>query len=432
MPFGFMSAAVNQVMVVAGCGYSEPLYVSGGRVFVWPICQTAQYLDLNIMTAIIESFEVLSQEGVKISVSGVAQVKIEGRFPEMRKAACQHFLGKTPDQVKAIVMVTLEGHQRAIMGTMTVEEIYQDRKKFAEAVYTVASQDLQAMGITIVSYTIKDIRDQHGYLKALGMKRTAEVQRDARIGEAEAHRDAIIKQAEASQARLAAKYLCDADIAQAERDYQLRQASFDASIATKQADSELEYQLQTAISMQKIKEEATQQIVVEREKMIEVQMQEALRREKELVTSVKLPSEAEKTKLELAGAAAKARLTLEAEAQAEAIKAKGQAEAEAIELQGKAHAEAMQLRAEAYRRYGKAAVADMIFQALPKVTAEVAAPLSRMDKLVMISADEEDVGAARVTGEVIEIITQLPPLVEKLTGLNIVDSFKDSVNIKVK
>merc|ERR1712141_934468 len=127
--------------------------------------------------------------------------KIQGQNMEMLKAACEQFLGKNAREVHQIALETLEGHQRAIMGTMTVEEIYQDRKKFSKSVIEVASSDLVNMGITVVSYTLKDIRDEEGYLKALGMARTAEVKRDARIGEAEAKRDAQIKEAIAEEER---------------------------------------------------------------------------------------------------------------------------------------------------------------------------------------------------------------------------------------
>ena len=140
------------------------------------------------------------------------------------------YLDIIPNQV---ALETLEGHQRAIMGSMTVEEIYRDRKKFSKAVFEVASSDLVNMGITVVSYTLKDIRDEEGYLKALGLARTAEVKRDARIGEAEARRDAQIKEAIAEEERMASRLLNDTEIAKAKRDFELKKAAYDVEVQTK-------------------------------------------------------------------------------------------------------------------------------------------------------------------------------------------------------
>ena len=169
-------------------------------------------------------------------------------------AACEQFLGKNDDEItqvyaadclysclftslfSQVALETLEGHQRAIMGSMTVEEIYRDRKKFSKAVFEVASSDLVNMGITVVSYTLKDIRDEEGYLKALGLARTAEVKRDARIGEAEARRDAQIKEAIAEEERMASRLLNDTEIAKAKRDFELKKAAYDVEVQTKVAE----------------------------------------------------------------------------------------------------------------------------------------------------------------------------------------------------
>lgn len=112
------------------------------------------------MTLQVESPCVYTSQGVPISVTGIAQVKIQGQNEDMLLTACEQFLGKSENEIQHIALVTLEGHQRAIMGSMTVEEIYKDRKKFSKQVFEVASSDLVNMGITVVSYTLKDIRDE--------------------------------------------------------------------------------------------------------------------------------------------------------------------------------------------------------------------------------------------------------------------------------
>ncbi|XP_071802421.1 flotillin-1-like isoform X2 [Asterias amurensis] len=371
------------------------------------------------MTLQINTDNVYTRLGVPISVTGIAQVKIQGQNKDMLLEACQQFLGKTEREVEMVAMETLEGHQRAIMGTMTVEEIYKDRKKFAKNVFEVASSDLVNMGISVVSYTLKDVRDEHGYLKALGMARTAEVKRDARIGEAEAKRDSGIREARAEEERMASRFANDTEIAKAKRDFELKKAAYDMEVQTKKADSELAYELQAAKTKQRIKEEQMQIKVVERSQQIQVQEQEISRREKELKAQVKQPAEAEKFRLETIADANMKRVVMEAEASAEAIQLRGEAEAFAIEEKAKAEAEQMAKKADAWKDYQDAAMVDMVLETLPKIAAEIAAPLAQANKVTMVSSGKGGVGADKLTGEVMDIMNRVPELVEKMTGVNI-------------
>jgi len=374
------------------------------------------------MTISVPTVNVNTGHGVAISVTGIAQVKIQGQNEEMLLAACEQFLGKNDDEITQVALETLEGHQRAIMGSMTVEEIYRDRKKFSKAVFEVASSDLVNMGITVVSYTLKDIRDEEGYLKALGLARTAEVKRDARIGEAEARRDAQIKEAIAEEERMASRLLNDTEIAKAKRDFELKKAAYDVEVQTKKAEAELAYELQAAKTKQRIKEENMQIKVIERSQEIAIQAQEIDRRERELESSVRKPAEAEKFKLEKMAEAHRVRLIIEAEAEAEAIALKGEAEAYAIEAKAKAEAEQMAKKADAWKEYKEAAMIDMMLQTLPKVAAEVAAPLSQTKKITMVATGEGEVGAGRLTGEVLDIMTRVPDMVNKMTGVDITNN----------
>lgn len=315
--------------------------------------------------------------------------------------------------------MTLEGHQRAIMGSMTVEEIYKDRKIFSKKVFEVASSDLINMGITVVSYTLKDIRDEEGYLKALGMARTAEVKRDARIGEAEAQAEAKIKEAMAEEQRMAARFLNDTEIAKSQRDFELKKAAYDVEVHTKKAEAEMAYELQAAKTKQRIKEEQMQIAVVERTQEIAVQKWEVQRREKELEATIRRPAEAEKFRLEKIAEAHRQKTVLEAEAEAEAVKVRGEAEAYAIKAKAVADAEQMAKKAEAWKEYGSAAMVDMMLETLPKVAAEVAAPLSQARKVTMVSCGGGEVGAAKLTGEVLSIVQCLPELVKGVTGVDI-------------
>ncbi|CAL8089306.1 unnamed protein product [Orchesella dallaii] len=419
MVWGFVTCGPNEVLVISGCCHSKPLLVPGGRTFVWPFVQQVQELPLKTMTLQVESPKVYTNQGVPISVTGIAQVKIQGQNEEMLLNACEQFLGKPSiREIERVALETLEGHQRAIMGSMTVEEIYKDRKKFSKNVYEVASADLMNMGITVISYTLRDIRDDNGYLQALGMARTAEVKRDARIGEAEAQRDSTIKEAIAEEERMAAKYSNDTEIAKAKRDFELKKAAYDLEVNTKKAEAELAYALQVAKTKQRIVEEQMQIKVVERQQEISIQEQEIQRKQKELDAVIRRPAEAEKYRLEKIAEAHRNRVILEAEAESEAIRIKGDAEAFSLEAKGKAEAEKLARKAEAYKLYKDAAVTEMLLEALPKIAAEVAAPLTQAKRINMISTGGE-IGAARLTTEILETVLRMPQLVSTITGVDI-------------
>ncbi|KAF5284378.1 hypothetical protein FQR65_LT13565 [Abscondita terminalis] len=422
MTWGFVTCGPNEALVISGCGYSKPHLVPGGRAFLWPLIQSIQKISLNTMTLQVDSPTVYTSQGVPISVTGIAQVKIQGQNEEMLLAACEQFLGKKEIEIQHIALVTLEGHQRAIMGSMTVEEIYKDRKKFSKQVFEVASSDLVNMGITVVSYTLKDIRDEEGYLKSLGMARTAEVKRDARIGEAEARAEAQIKEAIAEEQRMASVFLNDTQVAKSRRDFELKKAAYDVEVQTKKAEAELAYDLQAAKTKQRIKEEQMQIKVVERTQEIAVQQQEIARRERELEATIRRPAEAEKYRLEKIAEANYKKIVLEAEAEAEAVRLRGEAEAYAIEAKAKAEAEQMSKKAEAWKEYREAAMIDMFLDVLPKVAAEVAAPLSQAKKITMVSSGQSDIGAAKLTSEVLSIVTKVPDLVKNMTGVDILKS----------
>ncbi|XP_043939231.1 flotillin-1 [Protopterus annectens] len=420
----FYTCGPNEAMVVSGFCRSPPVMVAGGTVFVIPCVQQIQRISLNTLTLNVKSEKVYTRHGVPISVTGIAQVKIQGQNKEMLAAACQMFLGKTETEVTQIALETLEGHQRAIMAHMTVEEIYKDRQKFSEQVFKVASSDLVNMGISVVSYTLKDIHDDQDYLHSLGKARTAQVQKDARIGEAEAKRDAGIKEAKAQQEKVSAQYLSEIEMAKAQRDYELKKATYDIEVNTKKAQSELAYQLQVAKTKQKIEEEKMQVLVVERAQQIHLQEQEIVRKERELEAKVKKPAEAERYRLEKIAEAEKLQMVTQAEAEAETIRIKGEAEAFAVEAKAKADAEQMKKKAEAFQQYKDAAMVGMLLEKLPDVAAEITKPLNETKKITMVSSGTGEVGMGKVTGEVLDIMNKLPETIEKITGVSISQSMK--------
>jgi flotillin len=430
----------NQVMVISGRKYKIKTpdgridevgfrIRRGGGAFILPLVEKVDLLSLEIMTLDITTPEVYTKPGVPIIVDGVAQVKVGGDEQSIRTAS-EQFLGKTPQQIQEIALQTVEGHLRAIIGTMSVEDIYKNRDQFASSVQEVAVSDLANMGLLIVSFTMKDIRDNHGYLEALGKPRTAEVKRDAIIAQAEADRDAAIKSAMARQAGEIAKFQAETQIAEAQKNYLLQKASYDASTNEAKAQADLAYDLQRFKTNQALKREEVQVSVVEKEQQITVQEREILRREKELEATVKRQADAERYRIQTEAEATRFKYEAEARGQAEAqrakglaqaevVKATGTAEADVIALKGAAEAEAMAKKADSWKEYNQAAVAQLILQALPEIARAISEPLSKTESITIVSADGSSGGASKVTQDVANIMAQLPPIVESLAGIDI-------------
>ncbi|XP_026466326.1 flotillin-2-like isoform X1 [Ctenocephalides felis] len=364
-------------------------------------------MTLNPMCESVET-----AQGVPLTVTGVAQCKIM-KADELLGTASEQFLGKSVKEIKSTILQTLEGHLRAILGTLTVEEVYKDRDQFAALVREVAAPDVGRMGIEILSFTIKDVYDDVQYLASLGKAQTAMVKRDADAGVAEANRDAGIREAECEKSAMDIKYSTDTKIEDNSRMYKLQKANFDQEINTAKAEAQLAYELQAAKIRQKIRNEEIQIDVVERRKQIEVEAQEVMRKERELNATVKLPAEAESYKVQMLAEGRRTQTVEAARAEAERIKALGAAEAQAIAGVGKADAECMRMKAAVYKEYGDAAIMALVLDALPKIAAEVAAPLAKTEEIVLLG------GGDGVTSEVSRLVGQLPPAVQALTGVNL-------------
>jgi flotillin len=446
----YTKSGPNQVLVISGIkrkmveadGTTRDVgfrIVKGGGRFVWPIFEKVDILSLELLTIDVQTPEVYTSKGVPVKVDGVAQIKVKGDDISIATAA-EQFLSKGVEDIKNIAMQTLEGHLRAILGTMTVEEIYQNRDAFASKVQEVAAGDMANMGLTIVSFTIRDIRDTQGYLDALGKPRIAQVKRDAIIAQAEADRDSVIRSAQANQAGQEAKFQADTKVAEAQRDYQSNVAQYQATVNVQKAQADLAYDLQKFKTGQLVMAEQVQVQIVEKQKNIELQQQEILRKQRELEATVQKPADAERYKVETLANARKFQLETEASgaasatkatgfatadvvkatglAEADANKARGLAEASVIEAQGKATAEAMRVKAESFKQYNEAAVIEMIVRVMPEIAGKISEPLAKTEKMVIINAGNgPGGGASKLTSDVTTIISQLPPVLEALTGV---------------
>jgi flotillin len=456
-------AGPNEVIVVSGRGRVK--FITGGADMVVPLFHTWNRLSLEVMTLDVTTPEVYTSQGVPVAVDGVAQIKIKKDEASLHSAA-ERFLGKMPEEIAKIALETVQGHLRAILGTLSVEEIYKNRDQFAQKVQEISAGDLGNMGLGIDSFTIRDLRDKHGYLEALGKPRIAEVKRTAAIAEAVASKEASIAQADAEREtrerqaeaqRLAqeAEAKRDAAVAEANADKVRRQKEADA---TAQRASEIaQFQAQQAIAEQQAianRKRAEAEMAYELQKKtmeIQIQEQEIKRKEKELDATIKRQADAKRYEMETLADATRKKIETEAEAEkqrlvlvadgekarglaaaavtqaqgqaeAEANKARGLAEAEARKAQGLAEAMAMEKKAEAWRKYSEAAVLQILAPILPEIARAVAEPLARIDRITLVNTGgNSEVGVARLTAEVAKAVSQVPPVVESLTGINLGD-----------
>ncbi|KAL9826037.1 flotillin-2 isoform 2-T2 [Geothlypis trichas] len=395
------------------CGSDEKQYVYGGWAWAWWCITDTQRVSLEVLTILCRCENVETSEGVPLYVTGVAQVKIMTE-KELLAVACEQFLGKNVQDVKNVVLQTLEGHLRSILGTLTVEQIYQDRDQFAKLVREVAAPDVGRMGIEILSFTIKDVYDKVDYLSSLGKTQIAAVQRDADIGVAEAERDAGIREAECKKEMLDVKFMADTKIADSKRAFELQKAAFTEEVNIKTAEAQLAYELQSAREQQKIRQEEIEIEVVERKKQIEVEEKEVVRMEKELTATVKQPAEAEAYRIQQIAEGEKVKQILLAQAEAEKIRKIGEAEAFVIEAVGMAEAEGLKLKAEALQKYGEAAQLALVLDALPEIAAKVSAPLSKVDEIVILSGEK-----GSTMSDVNRLLAEIPNSVRAITGVDL-------------
>jgi len=446
----YKKAGPNEVLVVSG-GNRGMRLVRGGGSLVNPLLEKIDRFSLETMTIEIVTPEVYTKQGVPIVVDAVAQVKVQNNN-ELIQTAVERFLSKSPIEIKEIVKQTLEGHTRAIIGQMGVEEIITARDQFATTVAEVSMTDLGKMGFGIDSFSIKDIRDQQGYLAALGKPQTAEVKMRAAIAEAERARDAQKAAAAANQEAEIAKIEAKTRIAEKDRDFRMQQAEFNKASKAKEAEADLSYELQKNKTQQQVVEEEVQIQIIQKNKEIEVQEKEVVRKERELQATVLKPADAKKYEIEALAQAEQFKLKTTAEGQSEAFRLNGFAKAEVQEREGRALAEANKAKgiaeADVQRAQGlaNAEVVEktgvpppppthtppppppphppppplpMLIEKLPEIAAAVTSPLAKTDRIVMIAGGNDGVGVSKFTGDVTKTVAQLPAVLEALTGLKL-------------
>jgi flotillin len=423
----YRKAGPHEALIVYGMGGTH-VYTGRGAI-IFPMVQTCKDLSLELM-----SFDVAPQQnlytnqGVAVTVEAVAQIKVKSDKESILTAA-EQFLTKRPEQREALIRLVMEGHLRGIMGQLTVEQIVKEPEMVGDRMRSTCADDMSKMGLEVVSFTIKEVRDKNEYITNMGRPDVARIKRDAEVATAEADRDIAIKRAEMSRASAVAKAQADqervaaetaslAKQAEAQRDLDIKKAAYVEATKKAQAQADKAYEIETNIQQQQVITEAVRVQQVEREAQVKVQEAEIARRERELIATVLKAADVERQRIQTLAEAERQRLISEAEGRASSIRAQGEAEAEIIFKKGEAEAKAMNVKAEAYQEYNQAAVVDKLITGLPEVVRALAEPLSKIDKVTIVSTGNGDAaGAYKLTGDVTKIAAQVPALFEALSGM---------------
>src|SRR5215213_1268026 len=449
----FRKVGPNQALIVYGFGGTN-VVVGGGRV-IWPMVQQGRELSLELMSFdVVPQNDFYSGQGVAVNVEAVAQIKVKSDQVSILTAA-EQFLNKAPQEREGLIRLVMEGHLRGIIGQLRVEEIVKEPEMVAEKVRSQVADDMSKMGLEVVSFTIKEIRDDNEYILNMGKPDIAAIKRQAEIASAEADRDIAIRRAQADrdsriasaqaeQEKVVAEAASQTKQAEAFRDLEIKKAEYQTTVQIQKAQADKAYEIQTNIEQQRVIEEEVKIEQVRKHGQVAVQEAEIQRREKELIATVLKGAEIERQRIETLAEAERQRQVLQATGQAEAARLEGQAQAEVTRVRGLAEAEiilakgqaeanAMTVKASAYQSYNQAAILDKLLTGMPEVVRALAEPLAKVDKITVVSTGDGNgsgAGLNRVTSDMTTMLAQVPALVESLTGVDIGEMMRQVPQIR--
>jgi flotillin len=429
----YRKAGPHEALVVYG--FRGTRVVKGHGTIIFPMVENCRGLSLELMSFdVAPQQDLYTNQGVAVTVEAVAQIKVKSDTESILTAS-EQFLTKTPQEREGLIRLVMEGHLRGIIGQLTVEQIVKQPEMVSERMRSTCADDMNKMGLEVISFTIKEVRDKNEYITNMGRPDVARIKRDADVAGAEADRDTAIRRAlatrdaatakaQADQERVLAETLSMAKQAEAQRDLEIKKAQYQESTKRQQAQADKAYDIQTNIMQQQVVAEQVKVQQVEKEQQVKVQEAEINRREKELIATVLKQAEIERQRIETLAEAEKQRLMMEADGHAASIRAQGQAEAEIIFKKGEAEAKAMNVKAEAYQEYNQAAVVDKLITGLPDVVRAMAAPLANVDKITIVSTGNGDAaGMSKITGDMAKMAAQVPALFETLSGMQMSELF---------
>lgn len=402
---------------------------------------------------------VPTKDFIGVNIDAIAKITVDYEKPLDGKLskelspgialAMKNFLNMNEKQVVQALTDSLQGNMREIIGTVELKELCTNRKKFGDEVQSKAQLDMSALGIKIISCNIQRIEDERGLITALGQDNMSQIQKEASIAKALADRDVAIAEADAKREANDAEVKSDTEIAIKRNELIIKQAELKKESDTKKAESDAAYSIMQQEQRKTIEITTSNANIAKQEREIELKEKEALVKEKELDATIKRQADAEKYRVQQESDASLYRRQKEAEAkkyeetqeaearkiqaeaekytreqEAEGIAALGKAEAEAIQAKGIAEAEALERKAEAMKKYGQAAMMEMIVKALPEMAKEIAEPLKAIDKITIIDGGNGNSGVEQMGGYVPSVLAKTMESVKEATGIDIGEIMK--------
>ena len=454
---GYVKAPPDMAYIISGMRRVPRILIGRAGIKV-PFFERVDTLYLGQMTVDIKTEQsVPTNDFINVNVDAVAKVRI-GTSEEAIQLAAKNFLNKDPLQITSDLQDSLQGNMREIIGTLALKTINTDRDSFSDQVMEKASKDMNKLGIEILSCNIQNVTDEKGLISDLGMDNTSRIKKDAAIAKAQAERDVAIAQAEADKAANEARVLAETEIAQKNNALEIKKAELKKQADTVNAEADAAYAIQEQEQQKTIQAATVNAQIAKAEREAELKQKEVIVRQQELAAQVEKQADAEKYRAEQQAEAAliqrqknaeaakyerekeaQARMA-EAEAQkyaaeqeaegirakydaeAAGIAAKGVAEAESIRAKGIAEAEAMEKKAEAYRKYNGAAMAEMMIRIMPQMAAEIAKPLSQIDKInIYGTGTDAGAGASQISGSMPVIMKQVFDTMSEATGVDLTE-----------
>ncbi|MBQ3375203.1 MAG: flotillin family protein [Erysipelotrichaceae bacterium] len=427
---GYVKASPDVAVIISGLKKTPRVLIGRAGIKV-PFFEKVDHLHLGQISVDIKTDSYIpTNDFINVKVDAIAKVRID-TSPEGMLKAERNFLNKEPTEIALELQDSLQGNMREIIGTLDLKTINTDRDSFSDQVMAKASKDMEKLGIEILSCNIQNVTDENGLINDLGMDNTSKIKKDAQIARAEADRDVAIAKALADKAANDARVAAETEIAKKNNELAIKQAELKLESDRKIAMADAAYEIQKQEQEKTIQTATVNAQIARAEREAELKQKEVEIRRQELTASIEKQADADRYALEQSAEANMIRQKKEAEAkryiaqmEAEAIEAKGKAEAEAIRLKGVAEAEAMEKKAEAYQKYNGAAMAEMMIKIMPQLAAEIAKPISAIDKVTIYDSGSRESGVSQVSGNMPVIMKQVFDTMSEATGVDLREIMK--------
>lgn len=426
---GYVKAPTDTAVIISGLK-KEPKYVIGRSSIKIPFLQRTDKLTLKMISVDVKTEEsVPTNDYINVNIDSAVKVKVS-MDPDKMKLAASNFLNKNEDYIRTSVVDVLQGNVREIIGQMKLEEIVQDRKKFADKVQENAAPDMAKMGLDIVSFNVQNVTDNGNVIQNLGIDRVVSISKSAQISRAESERDIAVAKANAEKEANDAKVASETAIAEQNNALEIKKQELKKQSDIKKAEADAAYEIQEQEQRKTIEIATADANIAKQEKEAEIKEKEIAVREKSLDAEVKKQADAEKYARMQKADAEKYEQEKRAEAEkftklqaAEATRAQYEAEAEGIRAKGLAEAEAMEKKADAMAKYGKAAMTEMIIKVLPQMAEAIAKPLESIDKVSIIGG-AGDSGMSAISDNVPQVLAKTIESVKETTGFDLTEVMK--------